>query len=197
MDVKIQEITDKIYREGVEKGNEEAERILAKANEQKNSILRNAETEAERIVSAAEKQVAGLKKNAESELKLYAAQFLEDFKSELTDLITGKIVTSNVQPLTQDMAYMQKVVLEIARGWAGAEGVTIQSAAADTLRCYNEANAKDLLNKGKVKLEKINGRPTSFTIVPADGTYKVSFGEEEFLAFFKEALRPQIIELLF
>jgi V/A-type H+-transporting ATPase subunit E len=92
---------------------------------------------------------------------------------------------------------MQQVMLEIAKGWAGAEGLTIQSAAAEALGRYFEANAKDMLNKGVVKLEKINGKPTSFTIVPADGTFKVSFGEEEFAAFFKEFLRPQLIELLF
>jgi V/A-type H+-transporting ATPase subunit E len=197
MDVKIQELTDKIYREGVEKGNEEAERILAKANEQKRSILQNAEQEAERIVSTAEKQAAELKKNAESELKLYAAQFIEDLKSEVTDLITGKIVTANVQPLAQDMSYMQKVMLEIAKGWADSEGITIQSAASDEISKYFVANAKDVLNKGNVKLEKINGKPTSFKIVPADGTYKVAFGEDEFLDFFKELLRPQLMELLF
>ena len=197
MDVKIQELTDKIYREGVEKGNEEAERILAKANEQRRSILQNAENEAERIVSTAERQAAELKKNTESELKLYAAQFIEDLKSEMTDVVTGRIVTSNIQPLAQDPAYIQQVVLEIVKSWAGEEGIKIQSSAADALRAYIEANAKDLLNKGNVKLEKINGKPTSFTIMPADGTFKVAFGEDEFLAFFKEFLRPQIIELLF
>jgi V/A-type H+-transporting ATPase subunit E len=197
MDVKIQELTDKIYREGVEKGNEEAGRIIAEANEQKRSILKDAEVEAERIVATAEKNAAGLKKKAESEIKWYTAQFLEDLKSEIVDLITGRIITSSVQPLTQDKAYMQQMMLEIAKGWAGEEGLTIQSAAADTLLAYFEANAKDILDHGNVKIEKINGKPTSFTIMPSDGTYKVNFGEDEFMAFFEELLRPQLIELLF
>ena len=42
MDTKIQELTDKIYREGVEKGNEEAGRIIAEANAQKESIVKAA-----------------------------------------------------------------------------------------------------------------------------------------------------------
>ena len=197
MDVKIQELTDKIYREGVEKGKEEVGRIIAEANEQKSSILREAEAEAGQIVANAEKQAAELKKSAEGELKWFVAQFLEDLKSEITNLITGRIVNSNVKPLTQDNAYMQKIMLEMARNWAAAEGITIQSAAANELSKYFEANAKDLLNSGKVKLEQINGKPASFTIVPADGTYKVTFGEEEFSAFFKDFLRPQLIELLF
>ena len=39
MDTKIQELTDKIYKEGVEKGNEEAGRIIAEANAQKLSLI--------------------------------------------------------------------------------------------------------------------------------------------------------------
>ena len=58
MDTKIQELTDKIYKEGVEKGNEEAGRIIADANAQKQAILTEAEAEAKRIVAQAEKQAA-------------------------------------------------------------------------------------------------------------------------------------------
>ena len=53
MDTKIQELTDKIYREGVEKGNTEAERIISEANERKENILKEAESEAKGIVAAA------------------------------------------------------------------------------------------------------------------------------------------------
>ena len=75
MDTKIQELTDKIYKEGVEKGNEEAGRIIADANAQKQAILTEAEAEAKRIVAQAEKQAAELKKNTEAELKLFATPF--------------------------------------------------------------------------------------------------------------------------
>jgi len=197
MDVKIQELTEKIYREGVEKGNEEAGRIIAEAQEQKRSILHDATVEAEQMLASAAKQVAALKKSAESELKLFAAQFVEDLRNELTDLIAGKIVNVNIQPWAQDPAFMQQVVLAIVKEWAGTEGMTIQSAAAERLHQYIESNAKELLDSGKVKFEKVNGKPASFTIVPADGTYKVVFGEDELLAFFKEYLRPQIVAMLF
>ena len=62
MDTKIQELTDKIYKEGVEKGNEEAGRIIADANAQKQAILTEAEAEAKRIVAQAEKQADRVEK---------------------------------------------------------------------------------------------------------------------------------------
>ena len=64
------------------------------------------------------------------------------------------------------------------------------------MRKYFESNAVALLNKG-LKIEKVNGKATSFTVVPADGSYKLNFGEEEFVSFFKEFLRPQLTEMLF
>ena len=91
---------------------------------------------------------------------------------------------------------MEKIMLQIAKEWAAKGAITIQTADADSLTTYFEANAKDVLDKG-VKIEKVNGKPASFTIMPADGSYKVNFGEEEFVAFFKEFLRPQLVSMLF
>ena len=39
MENKIQELTDKIYREGVEKGNEEAQRLISSAHEEAAKIV--------------------------------------------------------------------------------------------------------------------------------------------------------------
>lgn len=40
MENKIQELTDKIYREGVEKGNEEAQRLIGEARKKLRSCLK-------------------------------------------------------------------------------------------------------------------------------------------------------------
>ena len=196
MNTKIQELTDKIYREGVEKGNEEAGRIIAEAQSQKQSMISEAEAEAKRIVAEAEKQASEFKKNTEAELKLFAAQSVEALKSAVANLITGDVVSANVKAAMADKAFMQQVILTLAKSWASQEALTIQSSEADALARYFESNAKALLNQG-VKIEKVAGKSTSFTILPADGSYKVTFGEEEFVAFFKDFLRPQLVEMLF
>lgn len=196
MDTKIQELTDKIYREGVEKGNEEAGRIIADANTQKQTILSEAEAEAQRIVAAAEKQAAELKKNTEAELKLFASQSVEALKSEIANLITGEIASSNVKAALTDPAFMQKVILELVVNWPANEFLTIQTSDSEGLNAYFTANAKNLMNKG-FKIEKVNGKKASFSVIPADGSFKVTFGEDELIAFFKEFLRPQLVEMLF
>ncbi|MDR1161367.1 MAG: hypothetical protein LBK45_03415 [Tannerellaceae bacterium] len=196
MDTKIQELTDKIYREGVEKGNEEANRIISEANAQKQTIITNAEAEAKRIIAAAAKQASELKKNTEAELKLFATQSVEALKSEVANLITGEIASANVKAAVTDKAFMQKVILDITKEWSKSEHLTVQTSGAEELINYFESNAKDLLSKG-VTIEKVNGKKASFSVIPADGSYKVTFGEEEFISFFKEFLRPQLVEMLF
>jgi V/A-type H+-transporting ATPase subunit E len=196
MDAKIQELTDKIYREGVEKGNEEAERLVAEAKKQAKKLIRDAENEVSHVIAEAGKQVAELRKNTESELKMYAAQSIEALKSEVTNLITGSVVSDNVEAVASDPEFMKKIILEMAKGWATQETITIQTSDAKALTDYFASNAKDLLNKS-VKIEQISGKPTSFTISPADGSYKINFGEEEFVTYFKDFLRPQVIEMLF
>jgi V/A-type H+-transporting ATPase subunit E len=196
MDKKIQDITDKIYREGVEKGNEEAAKIIAEAQARRDALLAQAQSEAEAIVATAKKQAVEWKKNTEAELKLFAIQALKALKSAVTDLVNGQVISANVKAITVDKAFMQKVILAMATEWVKTGALTIQTADAEALKSYFAGNTKEILDKG-VKIEKVNGKDTSFSLIPADGSYKVTFGEEEFVAFFKEYLRPQLVELLF
>ena len=55
MDQKIRELTDKIFNEGVEKGREEADKILAEAQKKSMEMLEDARREAEAIRKNAEK----------------------------------------------------------------------------------------------------------------------------------------------
>lgn len=196
MDTKIQELTEKIYKEGVEKGNQEAERIISDAKSQEESIVNEARNKAQQIIVAAQKQAAELKKNTEAELKLFASQSVEALKSEITNLITGEIASANIKAAFIDPSFMQKIIFTMAQDWVKKESLTIQTSDSDTLIKYFEANAKDILSRG-VKIEKVNGKKASFNIIPADGSYKITFGEDEFIAFFKEFLRPQLVEMLF
>ena len=74
MENKIQELTEKIYREGVEKGNEEAQRLVSNAREEAAKILEEARKEAEAIVATAHKSAKETAEKFESiVVKIYMA----------------------------------------------------------------------------------------------------------------------------
>lgn len=196
MDKKIQELTDKIYKEGVEKGNAEAQQILADAKKKAQEIETNAQQQADKLMADTQKKMDELKKNTISELQLYAGQSVEALKSEVANLVTNKLATSSVQAAMEDKEFMQKVILALVSEWAQKEELVIETEDAEILKTFFEAKAKDLLNKG-VEIKQVNGLKTEFAVSPADGAYKITFGENEFVNYFKEFLRPQLVEMLF
>lgn len=197
MDSKIKELTDKIYHEGVEKGNQEAAQILAKAKQQSDEMIATAQAEAQRIVSDAQRQAADLTKNTQSELKLYAEQVVSSTQSTIANSLTDRIVRDNVQAMTTDADFMQKLMLAIVQQWTVGEPMVIETANAEALEKYMLGNAKALLDSGQVTIRTRATQGAGFSVAPADGSYKVNFGEEEFVNFFKSFLRPRLVEELF
>lgn len=193
---KIQELTSKLYSEGVEKGKEEGEKIIAEAKALSKQIVEDAKKEAQQIIASAEKEADEIRKNTESELKLYARQAVEALKSEIVNLVTDKLAASTVKVACEDKDFMQKIILELVQNWAKNEKLVIGVENAEELNKYIAENAKNLLEKG-IKIESVNGIKTGFVLSPEDGSYKVKFGEEELIEYFKEFLRPQIQKLLF
>lgn len=193
---KIQELTDKIRRDGVEKGQEEAARIVAEAKQQAAKIVADAKTQAEAIAQKAKKDAAELEQNTKSELKLYTSQALNALKSEITNVVTDKVVGQSVKALTDGKDFLGRFAVALATQWAKQEDIVISTEDAEALKAYFAREAKALLDKG-VKIEKVNGHQTSFSVQPADGSYRVDFGKEELEAYFKNFLRPQLIEMLF
>lgn len=194
MENKIQELTDKIYREGVEKGNEEAQRLISSARDEAAKIVEDARKEAESILAVARKSAKETAENTQSEIKLFAGQAVNALKTEIATLLTNEVVSESVKGFVADKEYLNKFIVSLAA--QANESIVISTADAEGLKKYFAANAKALLDKG-VRIEEVNGTKSLFTISPADGSYKVNFGEEEFENYFKDFLRPQLVEMLF
>ena len=192
----LQELTDKIYAEGVEKGKAEAAELVAKAKAEAEAIVAKAEKEAAEKLATATAKAEELNKNTRAELKMYAEQSVNAIKTEVTNLITDKIAVDSVKAATSDKAFMQKLIADLTGALAKDGEVKIEAKDAEALKKYVSANAKGLLDKG-VKIEEVKGQKTDFAIVPEKGGYKLTFGDEELIAYFKDYLRPQIQELLF
>ena len=183
---KLQELTEKIYREGVEKGQAEAARLVEEAK-----------AEAARIVAEAEKKAAEeLDKNTRNELKLYTAQALNALKSEITNILTDKITKEAASSLAADKDFLGQFAVALAEKWVSDEPVVISAAEAEALKAYFAKKAKALLDKG-VTIEKVNGKDTMISVSPKDGSYRVDFGEAQFEAYFKNFLRPELVDMLF
>ncbi len=196
MNNKIQELTEKLLNEGVEKGNAEAEKIVASANDKAAQIVADAKAKAEEIIAAAKKDAKGVEDNTKNEIKMYAAQAVNALKSEIANVVCQKIVSETTAEVVGNKDFMNEFMLKMAEKWGAGENIVISTADAASLKALFLKKAKSLLDKG-VKIEQVNGQKALFTVQPADGSYKVNFGEAEFEEYFKNFLRPQLVEMLF
>ena len=117
-------------------------------------------------------------------------------KSEIANCLAATTITAAAETLTNDKEFLQTFVVALASQWVQDEPIVISTADAEGLKAYFAKQAKAVLDKG-VTIRKVNGKETLFTVEPADGSYKVNFGKEEFEAYFKNFLRPQLIDMLF
>lgn len=196
MDSQIQALTEKVYQEGVLKGEQEAAKILADANAQAEQVERDARARAEQIIADAQRSASELKSNTERELKLNASKLIEATKASIVELLAGRIAGDSVQALTANPELLQRVVLEIAKGFDLKHGVEITSNQAEELKAYFAQNAKALLEEG-LTIKQVAGKATQYTIRPQNGSFKVEIGEQEFVELFKSILRPQLAQELF
>lgn len=200
MQTKIQELTDKIYNEGLEKARQEAESILRETNEKAASIEKEAEKRAAAIVEEAEKKAETLKKHVDSELKMSISQAVAALKQELASLVTMKAVQPAVKELFSNVDFLKSVVEKVVTGWGEKESLDLRVVLAakdqNELEAHFKNQLADELNKG-LELVFADGLKSGFKVGPADGSYLISFTDQDFINFFKAYLRPKTSELLF
>lgn len=201
MEQKIQELTDKIYREGVEKGETEARKIIAEATEKAATITAEAKKSAEKSIADAKQLASELKRTTEAEIKFAGNQALSTIKQQVIDLITAKLVDGNISSSLNDPATIKEMLSIIVTAWKSDEG-SVKLEALLPLRKQDELckaleqDSSDLMKQGlTLSFSKII--KSGFRIGPVDGAFKISLTDEDFSEFFKEYLRPRTRAYLF
>ncbi len=201
MENKLQELTSKIYEEGVSKGKKEAEKIREEAEKEAKEIVDNAKSEAEKIVSDAEKKASEHKDNMTSELRLSSRQVLDSLKQKISGLIQTKSIRKTAEKSFEDQEFMNEVIMKMAGNWNPQAGnvdlsVMLPAKKQKEIEQYFKSKAKELLDKG-LTLKYSDEMEKGFEMGPKDGSYTISFTESDFEAFIKEFLRPRMNDLLF
>jgi V/A-type H+/Na+-transporting ATPase subunit E len=200
MDSKIQQLTETIYNEGVTKAREEADAILKEAKEKADQIEKNAQKEADRTVEEASEKSQEIKKQVDSEMKMTLNQAVSAMKQEITSLITMKVIQPSVKELFTNTDYLKGLISDVVKGWMKKESfdlkVIMPESDREKLEAFFKNNLADELNKG-LEVSFTKNIKSGFKIGPSDGSYIISFTDEDFTNFLKSYLRPKTSQLLF
>ena len=198
---KLQELTQKLYNEGLEKGRSEADRLVADAKEEAARILADAKAEAEVIAKAAEARAEDIAKNAMTEIALAGRQAVSKIKSEIAEAIILKTTGEAVKVATADAAFVKDMLLAVANNWnASTTDVSLKALLPEEKRAELDAamqqGAAELLKAG-VEVGYSKDVKSGFKVGEKNGGYYISFTDESFDALFKEYLREKVANMLY
>lgn len=200
MDSKIQQLTETIYNEGIQKAREEAEALLEEARKKAAGIEEEAEKKAEKLLAEAQKKAQELKKQTDSEMKMTLNQAISALKQEVTSLITMRVIEPPTKEIFSDQDFLKSLITKVVEGWTNKESYDMKVILSDKDReettAFFKNNLAGEMNKG-VEVSFSQQMKSGFKIGPADGSYLISFTDEDFTNFLKSYLRPKTSQLLF
>lgn len=200
MQNKLQELTDKLYAEGLSKGKQEGEEIVAKANARAEEIVAQAEDRARAIVEKAEKEAAELRQKTASDVKMAASESIAATKQAIEKLVVGKMTEAPVKAALNDTAFIKEIIKAVAQGFCSQQSADLEMVLPESLKAelepFVEKELSAQLGRGISASfsKKIGG---GFNIGPKDGGWFISFTDETFIELISAYLRPASRKILF
>ena len=202
MQDKLQELTDRLYNEGLSKGKQEGEELLQKAHAEAQAIVADAHSEADRIIAQANKEAEELKTKVAADVKMAAAQSIAVTKQEIEKMVVTQSAQQGVKANLDNAGFVKELIASIVKAFnpQNASPVSLDLILPESMKAQLEPFVQnEIANqlKGEVKVDfskKMNG---GFKVAPRDGGYMLQFTDEEFTQLIANYLRPATKKILF
>ena len=202
MQNKLQELTDRLYEEGLSKGRQEADQLLAKARKEAQEIVAKAHEEAEAIHAAAEKEAAETRTMVEGDLKMASTQTIAALRQQVENMVITRAVAKPVGAALSDGKFVQSLLETVVKSFNAANpdgvglDVILPAQAQNELELAFTNEAVKQLSAG-IDVKNVKGLANGFKIGPKDGGYQLSFTADDFTNLVGEYLRPATKKILF
>ena len=197
---KLQELTQKLYEEGLAKGKQDGEALLQKAQSEAEGIVKQAQEEAEAILAKARKDAEDFKVKVEGDVKMAAQQAVQATRTDIENLVVSKVVDGTVDKALANEDYIKGIITAVAQKFSTDEPADLSLVLPENLKAALEPFVKNELGKLLGKgidasfSKKVAG---GFKIGPKDGGYFVSLTDDTFKDLIGSYLRPATKKLLF
>ena len=197
---KLQELTQRLYEEGLSKGKAEGEEILAKAKAEAEAIVLQAKEEADAILAAAQKDADAFRTKVEGDVKMAAIQAVQATRTDIENLIVAKAADKPVGDALASPDFLKEIIAEVAKRFSAQEpqdlALVLPERLQKELEPFIAGELAVIAGKGVEASfsKKVAG---GFRIGPKDGSYFISLTDESFRALIGAYLRPATKKLLF
>ncbi len=198
MEVQLQELVDKIKKDGVAAADEKAAEIIRAAEEKAKNIIEKAEAEAQESVKKAEAEALRFQKAAESSIDQAGRNTLISFRQGLLNELNAIIKAETAK--NYDSTVLKNLIPEAVKGWVNTgntENLSVILADKDLKELESSLSAalKDHIAKG-LELKADSKIAGGFRIGTKDGSAYYDFSAEAVADLFSSYLSPRTAEIL-
>ena len=187
----IQNLLEKIKRDGVDKANAEAAAILEKANADAKAMVEKAQADADAIVEKAKADAKDNAARAEETISQAARDTILKVEQSVTNLLTG-LLTKNVDSALSDPAVVAPLAADAIRALVSNDKqaeVTTNARLAEALRAQLAAT-------GNIKVVTDDATQSGFSVRLDGGRIEHDFTGPTIAAALSSRLREDLAKLV-
>ena len=198
MDVQLQELIDKIKKDGVASAENEAAKIVAEAEKNAEKIIADAQEKADEIVKNAKAETERMEKASEEAIVQAGRNMLLSFKESIISELDGLIKTETENAQTKEI--LAKLIPETVKAWsknADASELSVLLSEKDlkSLESSLISELKGEIAKGlEIKPDKTLSY--GFRIGVKNGAAYYDYSAESLSEMFAAYLNPKVAALI-
>ncbi len=198
MEIQLQELIDKIRKDGAEVAEAEAESILNSAKAEAQKIIADAQAEADKILANAKNENARIVKSSEDAIRQAGRNLLISFRESVTKEFEA-IISENVDGVYSSKA-LEEIIIRIVERWSTnpeIQNISVILNSDDVKRLEKTlmASFKERVKKG-VTLKANDNFDGGFRIVFNDDAIYYDYSKETVVEMISNYLSPKIAKLM-
>ena len=198
MDVQLQELIDKIKKDGVASAEAEAAKIVEASEKKAESIIADAQEKAAEIIKNAKAETERMEKASEEAIVQAGRNMLLSFKDSLVNELDGLVKSETEKAESKDV--LAKLIPETVKAWsknADASELSVLLSAKD-LKALEAGLTSELKAEIAKGLEINPDKPLSagFRIGVKNGAAFYDYSAESLAEMFAAYLNPKVAALL-
>jgi len=199
MDANVQELVDKLYRDGVERARADAEKIREQARSEADALLTQARKEAQDLLEKSRKENESLRRAAHSELQLAASHVLADLRRRVESLVADDILHSSFAEIALDASFLKEMILAVTAKWSQDESsAEVELILPEALREKANAAFQNEIARtlDGLSIEFDSSLGGGFRVSRKGDAYRLDFSDEALAEFFRPFLRKKTASFL-
>ena len=198
MDVQLQELIDKIKKDGVATAEAEAAKKIAEAEKKAEGIIADAQDKAAEIIKNAKAETQRMEKASEEAIVQAGRNMLLSFKDSLVAELDGLIQAETAKAITKDV--LAKLIPETVKAWAKNSeaselSVLLSEKDLKSLESALTGDLKSEISKGlEIKPDKT--LTAGFRIGVKNGAAFYDYSAEALAELFGAYLNPKVAALM-